>query len=551
MMTQIKRRNVADEIAEVLQRKILESNLKEGDKLPSHEELAQQLGVSKASLREGLQKLSAMGVVEIKHGLGTIVALPQVSHYLKILSPRLITTGSTLSDLFEARKCIEEATVAQAIAKGDEADINDLQDLVSDMKRALNAGDTESFLRKDVEFHNRIAKAGKNKVLLEILNVINELLYFQENLTHRIPGAIERAYDFHKKIFRAIRERDLQKAHSLMAEHIEDVRSQRITDLIIYCDTLGTGSIGGTFFSVGRALSKVINRYSWIKSKTEPTGGGVENVILAGEKRIALGITQSDVALHAFNGTREFSRRYDNIRAVCGAHHLDMQVFTPKKNRFSSIGDLKGKKLALGAPGGASIWVSHVILDCYRFSERDFKPQYLSFSNAIDALKEGKIDAVFYLSGGPSTALVELSEHIEISFLPIDREILRGIIESHPYWTFSEIASGTYPHLKTNMPTIGVPCILVTHKDVPEEAIYSIVKSILEHTDEIADDHPAGREYSLENALRGITIPIHEGARKYFLEEKILEPGEYFDPKGVERAPIGYPRSMRVDSSNK
>ena len=548
---QIKRRNVSDEIAEVLQRKILEMNLQEGDKLPSHEELAQQLGVSKASLREGLQKLSAMGVVEIKHGLGTIVALPQISHYLKILSPRLITTGSTLSDLFEARKCIEAATVTQAITKGDEGDVNDLQDLIFQMERAFHKGNTESFLRKDIEFHNRIAKAGKNGVLLEILNVINELLYFQENLSHRIPGAIERAYAFHKEILRAIKERDLEKARSLMEEHIDDVRSQRIADLIIYCDTLGTGSIGGTFFSVGRALSKVINRYSWIKSKTEPTGGGVENVILAGEKRIVLGMTQSDVALHAFNGTREFSRRYDNIRAVCGAHHLDMQVFALKKNRFSSIGDLKGKKVALGAPGGASMWVSHVILDRYRFTEGDCKPQYLSFSNAIDALKDDKIDAVFYLSGGPSTALVELSEHVEISFLPIEREALGEIIASHPYWTFSEIAADTYPNLKTTIPTIGVPCILVTHKDVSEDAIYSIVKSILEHTDEIAEDHPAGSEYSLENALRGITITIHRGARKYFLEQRILENGEYLEPEGAQNTQIGDHRTLRVDSSNK
>jgi TRAP transporter TAXI family solute receptor len=548
---QIKRRNVSDEIAEVLQRKILEMNLQEGDKLPSHEELAQQLGVSKASLREGLQKLSAMGVVEIKHGLGTRVALPQISHYLKILSPRLITTGSTLSDLFEARKCIEAATVTQAITKGTEEDVNDLQDLISQMERAFHKGETEFFLRKDIEFHNRIAKAGKNGVLLEILNVINELLYFQENLSHRIPGAIDRAYDFHRKIFRAIKERDLEKARSLMEEHIDDVRSQRVTDLIIYCDTLGTGSIGGTFFSVGRALSKVISRYSWIKSKTEPTGGGVENVILAGEKRIVLGITQSDVALHAFNGTREFSRRYDNIRAVCGAHHLDMQIFMLKRNRFSSIRELKGKKVALGAPGGASIWVSHVILDRYRFTEGDFKPQYLSFSNAIEALKDDKIDAVFYLSGGPSTALVELSEHVEISFLPIEREVLGEIIDSHPYWTFSEIAAETYPNLKTNIPTIGVPCILVTHKDVSEDAIYSIVKSILEHTDEIAEDHPAGSEYSVENALRGITIPIHQGARKYFLEQKILKSKEYMEPEGTQATQIGSHRTLRVDSSNK
>ena len=122
----IKRKNFADEIAEIVQRKILEMNLKEGDRLPSHEELARQLGVSKASLREGLQKLSTMGVIDLRQGLGTIVATPQIANYLKILSPRLITTGSTLSDLFEARKCIESTTVANAAVMASEIDINDL-----------------------------------------------------------------------------------------------------------------------------------------------------------------------------------------------------------------------------------------------------------------------------------------------------------------------------------------------------------------------------------------------------------------------------------------
>jgi TRAP transporter TAXI family solute receptor len=417
-----------------------------------------------------------------------------------------------------------------------ETNINDLENSLSEMENAIQKGDTETFLRGDVEFHNLIAKAGKNEVLLEILNVLNELLLFHENLTQRMPGGIEKAYDFHTKIFHAIKEKNPSQAQVLMENHIDDVKSQRMVDLIIYCDTLGTGSIGGTFFSVGRALSKVINRYSWIKAKTEPTGGGVENVILAGEKRIVLGITQSDVALHAFLGTREFSERYDNIRAVCGAHHLDMQIFTFERRNIKSIRDLKGKKVALGAPGGASRWVSHVILDYYGFSDRDILPQYLPFSNAIDALRDERIDAVFYLSGGPSSALLELSENVEISFLPIEKEILSQIIESFPYWSFSEIIADTYCGQKDNIPTLGVPCILISHKDVGEEAIYSIVKSILEHTDEITEEHPAGEEYSLKNALRGITIPVHPGAKRYFLENKIAHKN-FFDIKMTTSPP--------------
>ena len=517
----IKRKSFADEIAEFLQRKIIEMNLKDGDKLPSHSELAQQLGVSKASLREGLQKLSAMGAISLKQGVGTVVTTPNISNYIKILAPRLATKGSTLADLFEARKCIESTTVSNAAEKRDDTNIRNLERLISKMENSIQGKDTEAFLQNDIEFHNTIAKAGKNQVLLEMLNILNELLLFYENLTQRLPGGIEKAFDFHKKIFSAIKEKNQAKARRLMEDHIDDVKSQRLVDLIIYCDTLGTGSIGGTFFSVGRALAKVINRYSWVKAKTEPTGGGVENVILASERRIVLGITQSDVALHAYQGTREFSKPHNNIRAVCGAHHLDMQIFTLAKKEIQSIMDLKGKQIALGAPGGASRWVSHVILDHYGISAGDYVAQYLSFSKAIDALKEDRIDAVFYLSGGPSSALLELAETVGISFLSIQKEILNNIIQHYPYWTFSEIISNTYKGQNNAIPTLGVPCILITHEDVGEKAIYSIVKSILEHTPEIAEEHPAGEEYNLKNALRGITIPVHSGATRYYSEKKI------------------------------
>ncbi len=143
------------------------------------------------------------------------------------------------------------------------------------------------------------------------------------------------------------------------------------------------------------------------------------------------------------------------------------------------------------------------------------------FSKAIEALKEERIDAVFYLSGGASGALLELAETVGISFLSIEKEILNKIVQQCPYWTFSEIISNTYKGQTDAIPTLGVPCILITHQDVGEGAIYSIVKSILEHTPEIAEEHPAGKEYNLKNALRGITIPIHPGAARYYSEQKI------------------------------
>lgn len=527
----IRRKNVADEIAAILQRKIAELNLKEGDRLPSHDVLSQELGVSKASLREGLQKLSVMGLVDLRQGLGTIVATPSISNFLKILAPRLVSMGSSLSDLFEARKCIETFTVAEAAQRRDQEDLDRLGSLLGEMEACINSKDTESFFQVDVNFHNSIAKAGKNKVLVEMLSAINELILFYDNLIHRMPGGIERSFAFHKKIFAAIAAKDASAAQSAMEEHIGDVKSQKTQDLIIYCDSLGAGSIGGTFFSVGTALSKVISKYTWVKAKTEPTGGGIENLIKVNEKTFSLGITQADVALHAFMGTRDFRQKYDKIRAICGAHHLDMQIATLAKSGIRSVADLAGKRVALGAAGGGSRWVSEMILEKYGLKEGDYKAEYLPYSKAIDAMREGHLDAVFFLSGGPSNALLELSESMEISLLPLDEDILDDITDGYPYWTRSNIAAGTYAGQDAPVPTLGVSCILITHKDVGEEPIYSIVKSLLEHTDEIAEEHPAGAEYCLENALKGITIPMHPGAKKYFLERNMIQLSPVFPHK--------------------
>ena len=520
----IRRKNVADEIATILQRKILEMNLKEGDKLPSHDVLSQELGVSKASLREGLQKLAVMGLVDLRQGLGTIVATPNISNFFKILSPRLVSLGCSLSDLFEARTSIESYTAAEAAIKRDQQDLKEIASLLSEMQNSIERSDSGSFSYADMEFHNRIAKAAKNVVLVEMLNTINELIQFHDNLVHRKPGGSEVSFQYHQQIFSAISEGNSVAARQAMVDHIENVKSQRIPDLIIYCDSLGAGSIGGTFFSVGNALAKVMSKYTWVKAKTEPTGGGIDNLIKVDEKKFGLGITQSDVALQAYTGTGRFDKKHANIRAICGAHSLDMQIATLAKNRIESISDLAGKKVSLGAPGGGSRWVSELILQKYGLDESDYQPVYLPYSKAVSAMKEEKVAAVFFLSGGPSNSLLDLSESTAIALIPLDENILQEIVGQHHYWTVSEISANTYVNQTEPVSTLGITCILITHKNASNNTVYEIVKSIMEHTDEIAAEHPAGAEYCIENALEGITIPIHPGAEKYFLECDMIHP---------------------------
>ena len=186
---------------------IVRGEIQPGDKLPSTENLARQLGTSVISAREAVQNLAIIGLVEISHGRGIF-----------------LTRGApVIEELFEARRVIESYNAMMAARNIDSIGLAHMSRLLDDMERALEKGDTDSYTDMDYEFHLAIGKASGNRILLKTLENIKALLRYQQFMINRLPEIVRKSSVKHREIYGALKKRDPESARALMAQHIADV----------------------------------------------------------------------------------------------------------------------------------------------------------------------------------------------------------------------------------------------------------------------------------------------------------------------------------------
>jgi GntR family transcriptional repressor for pyruvate dehydrogenase complex len=180
-----------------------------GEKLPSQEELSQKLGVSRTSLREALKELNIRGFIYTIHGKGTYVSE---------------NTANEL-EIVEVRKHIENEICFFASKRITDQEISILENIVNSMDKYAKKNDYMRFTDKDCLFHLSIAKFSKNIVFQKIMQTIEDIMLRQQNTVQKVPGAMVRANDYHKKILNAIKKHDSVQASKLMLEHLEDVEN--------------------------------------------------------------------------------------------------------------------------------------------------------------------------------------------------------------------------------------------------------------------------------------------------------------------------------------
>ena len=150
-----------------------------------------------------------------------------------------------------------------------------------------------------------------------------------------------------------------------------------------------------------------------------------------------------------------------------------------------------------------------------------FVPQYLSFEDSKESLKDGKIDAAFIVAGAPTTAITELATTNGVYMINIDGAIRDSILSDCPYYTSYQIPAGTYPGQDEPVETITVKATIVVSESLDEDTVYDMTAAIFDHADEISAENAKGAELSLENATSGMTIPFHKGAARYYAEHGI------------------------------
>jgi hypothetical protein len=508
------KKRFSEEVAEAIQRKILAMDLRVGDRLPSHASLAKELNISIPSLREGLEVLSVLGVIRISHGSGTVVSQPDISGYFHRIEPRLIAKLWYKRDFLSTRRLLLPPLLSSVSLRG--RSFPHLRESVQRMGEAAERESAEELREEYLLFYRRLARLCENRVLAAITDIIQRLLLSLEEGQGPLLRNGRRIAEQHASLVDALEAGDLPQALAHLEAHLSLAESP--LQMSVVYDNFGAGSIGGTFYSIGAGLCEVLRRYGGIPIEAEPTGGGIENVELTADGKAILGLTQSDIALHAFRGTGPFQTPHPKLRAVCGAGSLDLWILVPAAAEVRSLADLKGRRIAMGAAGGESAVISRALLTAAGCGEGDYVPQYLSISNAVEGLKSGEIDAIFYLARGPGSALVDLSRTMRIRLLPVDGPTADAVVRSHPYWYACLLPAEQLENVAEEVPSLGISCLLVTHQDVPESVVYTITRTILDHIEEVNGGSPGGAGWTRENARRELPIPRHPGAERCFQE---------------------------------
>ncbi len=288
---------------------------------------------------------------------------------------------------------------------------------------------------------------------------------------------------------------------------------------------MGTGGTSGTYYAFGGVLAQYMKEYTNYSVTAVSTAASKANIQSIGDGDYQIGFTQSDVMSYAWEGSRSFEEDGPSTDfRVLGALYAETVQLITMKDDIKSVSDLKGRSVSIGAPGSGVYFNAMDVLEGAGLSVDDIKPQYQSFDDSKEALKDGQIDAAFIVAGAPTSAITELATTNGVNLIPIDGELRDNIMSICPYYTPMQIAEGTYPGQDQPIETITIKATLIVDADLDDECVYNLTAAVFDHKEAIAKENAKGEELSIENATSGINVPFHKGAARYYEEHGISVP---------------------------
>lgn len=275
----------------------------------------------------------------------------------------------------------------------------------------------------------------------------------------------------------------------------------------------------GTFYAVGAAIAQNLNNHKdGIKITNQASGGSVENIRLIDRNEAHFAIVGGDSAVGAYNGTHEFENnpKDDTLRGVLNLYSQPLSLVVLEGSGIESFSDLKGKRVAVGAPGSGSELKSREVLEVLGLPyDEGVKQQYLSFADAVEGMKDNQIDAAFIWAGVPAPAVQELGSARDIRLIHFTQEEVDKIMASNPSIFGYVIEGGRYKQETEDFLTLAINTQIVTRADVPDELVHLFLEGIFENLDELQLTHEALKEVSLELGDQEI-VEIHPGAKQFY-----------------------------------
>lgn len=287
--------------------------------------------------------------------------------------------------------------------------------------------------------------------------------------------------------------------------------------------TIATGGVAGTYYPIGSGIAQSANNASTgYNMSIEATGASVMNCRLLSNKSVDFATIQNDVAYAAYNGQRDFSTsgNLSMIKGVACLYPETIQIITLNSSGIKNVSDLKGKRVVMGDRGSGSWFNALEILKAYNLTENDVQPSSVKLAQAAEMMKNDQVDAAFWTGGAPTAAISELATTNEIYIVPISGTERDALMASSPFYAAQTLPAGTYRSVDHNTETVTIMAMLVAHQDIPDEDIYNLLKAMYDSSSPISNyPHAVAKQITKDNALKGMSIALHPGAKKYFDEQ--------------------------------
>ena len=293
--------------------------------------------------------------------------------------------------------------------------------------------------------------------------------------------------------------------------------------------TMATGGLGGTYYPIGVGISQAANNDSKTFSiSVEATEASIANCNLLEKKGVDFALIQNDVAYAALNSQRNFTGKpaLTMIKGVACLYPETIQLFTLNESGIKNVTDLKGKRVIMGDKGSGSWFNAVEILKAYGLNESDVtNPGAVAVATACEMMKNGQVDAAFWTGGAPTSAITELDVTHDVYLVPITGTERDALIASSPFYAKQTLAAGTYSGITWPTETVSIMAMLVAHQDVPTQDVYDLLKAMYDGSHPINNyTNAVAKKIVKTNAMNGMSIPLHPGAKKYFDEQGIKTP---------------------------
>jgi len=287
---------------------------------------------------------------------------------------------------------------------------------------------------------------------------------------------------------------------------------------------LATGGTAGTYYPFGGTMAKIWNsKIPGMNVTAQSTGASAENVRLVNKMEAELALVQSDTIDFAYHAKEAFKEPLKKLAAIAVLYPEVIQIVVRGDGKINSFTDLKGAKVGVGAPGSGTEANFRQLLDIYGMKKEDVRPQYLSFSESAEQFKDKHIDAFIVTAGVPNAAIMDVAVMQSIRILSIPEKKVSQLIKKYSFLSPVVIPANTYKNQSSEVKTVAVAAVLIASSDLKEDVVYNLTKTLFENQAELASAHAKGKDLNLKTAVKGVSIPFHPGAVKYYKEKRVMK----------------------------